>query len=243
LSAGESIGEDQSETEIGSILVTDPSASAKKGARAVQRHMKKQQAAEAAVASADAEETNPSLGALNRHLNMMMQQLATAHRVIGRTSAERDALRQQLADLKGVPVEAIQVTAVGIGTGEPARAVAAHPHAHAHANAHANAAAPSTLAKLNYFSSAVDYEVMRKRRQRFVFVMLVVILALWLVSRMMGWEMPTNLSRDSLGALPFVGDLMSFFLAGWLMYRVVRVSAKGVRWVFPSDDPRRRRHG
>lgn len=189
----------------------------------------------------DADETNPSLGALNRHLNMMMQQLSTAHRVIGRTSAERDALRQQLADLKGVPVEEIHVTSIGIGADEPARAAANHAHAHAHANAHA--AAPSTMSKLNFFSSSLDYEVMRRRRQRFVLALLAVVLAVWILSRFMGWEMPTNLSRDSLGALPFVGDLMSMFLAGWLMYRVVRVSAKGVRWVFPSDDPRRRRHG
>lgn len=186
----------------------------------------------------DIDETNPSLGALNRHLNMMMQQLSTAHRVIGRTAAERDALRQQLADLKGVPIEEIQVTTIGVGADEPARAAANH--AHAHANAHA--ASPSTMSKLNIFSSSLDYEVMKRRRQRFVLALLAVILTLWVVSRIMGWAMPTNLSRDSLGALPFVGDLMSFFLAGWLMYRVVRVSAKGVRWVFPSDDPRRRRH-
>jgi hypothetical protein len=220
-------------------LVTDPSASAKKGARAVQRHKKKQQAAAAAVAAADSDDTNPSLGALNRHLNMMMQQLSTAHRVIGRTSAERDALRQQLADLRGVPVEEIHVTTIGVGADEPAKAAANHAHAHAHAHA----AAPSTVSKLNFFSSTLDYDVMRRRRQRFVLAVLAVILTGWIVSRFMGWEMPTNLSKDSLGALPFVGDLMSFFLAGWLMYRVVRVSAKGVRWVFPSDDPRRRRHG
>jgi hypothetical protein len=234
------VAEGQSENEITSLIVTDPSASAKKGARAIQRHQKKQQAAEAAVAAVDSEETNPSLGALNRHLNMMMQQLSTAHRVIGRTSAERDALRQQLADLKGVPVEEIHVTTIGIGADEPVKAAANHAHAHAHA--HANTATPSTMSKLNIFSSSLDYEVMRRRRQRFVLALLAVVLTVWIVSRFMGWEMPTNLSRDSLGALPFVGDLMSMFLAGWLMYRVVRVSAKGVRWVFPSDDPRRRRH-
>jgi hypothetical protein len=230
----------QSQSEIGPILVTDPSASAKKGARAIQRHQKKQKAAEAAVAAADSDETNPSLGALNRHLNMMMQQLSTAHRVIGRTSAERDALRQQLADLRGVPVEEIHVTTIGLGADEPAKAAANH--AHAHANAHAHSAAPSTMSKLNIFSSSLDYEVMRRRRQRFVLALLALVLTVWILSRFMGWVMPTNLSRDSLGALPFVGDLMSMFLAGWLMYRVVRVSAKGVRWVFPSDDPRRRRH-
>jgi hypothetical protein len=233
----------QPEADVASLLITDPSASAKKSARAVQRHQKKQQSAEAAVAAAESDETNPSLGALNRHLNMMMQQLATAHRVIGRTSAERDALRQQLADLKGVPVEEIHVSTIGIGADEPAKAAAAnHEHARAHAHAHAAAASPSAFSKLNYFSSDVDYAVMRRRRQRFVFGALAVVLVLWVVSRFTGWAMPTNLSKDSLGALPFVGDLMSFFLAGWLMYRVVRVSAKGVRWVFPSDDPRRRRH-
>jgi hypothetical protein len=34
---------------------------------------------------------------------------------------------------------------------------------------------------------------------------------------------------------------MPLFLAGWLFYRVFRVSSRGVRWIFPSEDQKRRR--
>jgi hypothetical protein len=51
-----------------------------RGARTLKRARRKQQDAAAALAGAD---DNPALGALNRHLNMMMQQLGRPHR--GRT--------------------------------------------------------------------------------------------------------------------------------------------------------------
>jgi hypothetical protein len=56
---------------------------------------------------------HPGLGALNRQLRLIVEQLETAHRVLGRVAAERDALRQQLADLKGVPVDEIVITSTG----------------------------------------------------------------------------------------------------------------------------------
>ena len=56
---------------------------------------------------------HPGLGALNRQLRLIVEQLETVHRVLGRVAAERDALRQQLADMKGVPVEDIVITSTG----------------------------------------------------------------------------------------------------------------------------------
>ena len=53
--------------------------------------------------------------------------------------------------------------------------------------------------------------------------------------------MPENLGKDSLTHLPLIGNLMSVFLAGWIFYRVVKIGGKGVKWVFPSDQKRRRR--
>ena len=50
------------------------------------------------------------LGALNRQLKLIVEQLETVHRVLGRVAAERDALRQQLADLQGIPVEDVVIT-------------------------------------------------------------------------------------------------------------------------------------
>jgi hypothetical protein len=55
----------------------------------------------------------PGLGSLNRNLMLVVEQLATAHRIIGQVAAERDGLRQQLADLLGVPVEEIVVSSAG----------------------------------------------------------------------------------------------------------------------------------
>ena len=197
-----------------------------RGARTLKRARRKQQDAAAALAGAD---DNPALGALNRHLNMMMQQLGTAHRVIGRIAAERDALRQQLADLQGIPVEEIVVTTIGASSELTSSA------------AKLSEPQPKTgLSRLNYFGGE-DVVVMRRRRQMFVLALLLLVVILWLSSRMGFWQLPSNLSRDSLTGLPYIGEFMTYFLAGWLLFRFVKVSSKGVKWVFPSDDPRRRR--
>jgi hypothetical protein len=197
-----------------------------RGTRTLKRARRKQQDAAAAVAGAD---DNPALGALNRHLNMMMQQLGTAHRVIGRIAAERDALRQQLADLQGIPVEEIVVTTIGASSDQPTSA--AKP---------SEPQPKSGLSRFNYFGGE-DVAVMRRRRQMFVLALLLLVVILWLSSKMGFWQMPSNLSRDSLTGLPYIGEFMTYFLAGWLLFRFVRVGSKGVQWVFPSDDPRRRR--
>ncbi len=75
----------------------------------------------------------------------------------------------------------------------------------------------------------------------FAIALVLIVVVGWAAARMMGLSMPDKLSRDSLAALPYVGNLMAVFLAGWMFFRVIRVSSKGVRWLFPSDDPRRRR--
>jgi hypothetical protein len=176
-------------------------------------------------------EDNPALGALNRHLNMMVQQLGAAHRVIGRVAAERDALRQQLADLQGIPVDEIVVTMVGAAPDQPSSS----------RTMKSSEPKPKTgLARLNYFGGE-DVAVMRKRRQTFVVGLLVLVLVLWLGSKMGVWQTPNNISRESLTGLPYVGEIMSYVLGGWLLFRFVRVSSKGVKWVFPSEDMRRKR--
>jgi hypothetical protein len=211
------------------VPVINLTGSGKRGARTVRRATKKEQAATAAVEAAD---DNPALGALNRHLNMMMQQLNTAHRVIGRVAAERDALRQQLADLQGIPVEEIVVSTIGTSTEQSAQPTKSLPPS--------TTTQQSKMARLNYFGGD-DVAVMRKRRQKLVISLLGFIVVLWIASRMGLWALPDKLSRDSLGDLPYVGDFMTIFLAGWLFFRVIRVSSKGVKWVFPSEDQRRRR--
>jgi hypothetical protein len=198
-----------------------------RGRRTAKRARRKQEDAAAALRGSG--DDNPALGALNRHLNMMMQQLGTAHRLIGRIAAERDALRQQLADLQGVPVEEIVVTSLGAPAIQPTSApkpVESKP--------------PTGISRFNYFGGD-DVALMRKRRQTFVLGLLLIVLILGFSIRMGAVQMPDKFSRDSLSGLPFIGDFMAIFLAGWMFFRVIRVGSKGVKWVFPSDDPRRRR--
>ncbi len=182
---------------------------------------------------------NPALGALNRHLNLMTQQLGAAHRVIGRVAAERDAFRQQLADLQGIPVEEIVVTTIGASSDQSSSAVKSA--GQSSGSARTSEPKPKTgLARFNYFGGE-DVAVMRKRRQSFVLGLLVLMVVLWLASKMGIWQMPSNFSRDSLSGLPYFGEFMTYFLAGWVLFRFVKVSSKGVKWVFPSEDTRRRR--
>ncbi len=203
---------------------------------------------EAAVAAMNGATDHPALGALNRHLNMMMQQLGAAHRVIGRVAAERDAFRQQLADLQGIPVESIAVMSLSQMEGRRSRAVGGIAVAspgqtevrRSRATDSDEPSPPSVISRLNYFS-VDDIAVARKRRQRFVLGLLLVVLIIGLAARLGIMQMPDRLSRESLTALPFIGDFMSILLAGYLFFRVIKVSSKGVKWVFPSEEQKRRR--
>jgi hypothetical protein len=206
----------------------------KRSTRAAARAKKVQQSASAAMNS---DEDNPAMGALNRHLNMLMQQLTTSHRVIGRVAAERDALRQQLAELQGVPIDQIKVTTVGA----PSEEEPAPRRAYTHANAeHRRDAPPAKSTRMQFFGGD-DIVQVRKHRQYTVMVMLVVIAVGGLIFRHFGWSLPGNVSRDSLATLPYIGAIMQVFLMGWMMFRVVRVGGKGVRWLFPSEEKRKRR--
>jgi len=209
--------------------------------RALARAERMQQ--EAAVALHDAGE-HPAASALNRHLNMLTLQLETAHRVVGRVAVERDALRQQLADLQGIPVEEIVVTAIGAATDDRSVRTREHgEHRAAKTRGHGepvDPAPPSAIARLNYFRHE-DIAVMRRRRQIAALCLFGVVLVLWLLSKMGYLQTPENLSKDSLANLPVVGELMSYMLAGWVFYRIVRMGGKGVKWIFPSEPKHKRR--
>lgn len=171
---------------------------------------------------------------IHQHLGLMTQQLTAAHRVIGRVSSERDALRQQVADLQGIPVEEVLIAGLSAsGESEKDRRAPATAEGEAQQT-------PSKLSKLNYFGGD-DFAQMRRRRQIFVTCLLGFFLAAGFYARHIGWSMPEDVSRDSLAALPVLGNFMYIFLAGWMLYRVVKVSSRGVRWIFPSEHQRRRR--
>jgi hypothetical protein len=223
---GRGAGSDAAPVPAPQVMLLDPSESSRRAERTATRARRKQEMAAGAVANAD---NNPALGALNRHLNMMMQQLNTAHRVIGRVAAERDALRQQLADLQGIPVEEIKVTTIGTATATEVRS-----------NTASASTEPSRLQRLNFLGGD-DIALVRKRRQMFVGILILIGVVVALVARQLHWSMPGDVSKNGLAALPYVGQFMTIFLAGWLLFRVIRVSTKGIKWVFPSDDRKRRR--
>jgi hypothetical protein len=200
-------------------------------ARTAARVQKRQEAAASAIETLDGD---AALGAINRHLNVLTQQVTAAHRVLGRVAAERDALRQQVADLQGIPVEQVVVSTIGA-----TNATAEQPRHEPHVEQEPHE--KSRLEKLNFLGGD-DFQQMRKRRQIFVLVVAIVGGGLALIARQIGWSFPDDISRDSLSALPFLGNLMTVFLALWVFYRVIRVASKGVRWVFPSEHRTRRRH-
>jgi hypothetical protein len=226
LPEGSPVATDASIGEAHALVTNLSGEKQRRGARTAKRARSKQETAAAAMEGAN---DHPALGALNRHLNMMVHQLETAHRVIGRVAAERDDFRQQLADLKGIPVEAIAVTSTGQTEGRRSRGTDSE-----------EPSPPSVIARLNYFS-VEDIAVARRRRQTFVLGLLLVVLIVGMASRLGAVQMPDKVSRDSLASIPFIGDFISIMLAGWLFYRVIKVSSKGVKWVFPREDQRRRR--
>jgi len=193
---------------------------------------------EAAKAAIDGVDDHPALGALNRHLNMMVHQLETAHRVIGRVAAERDALRQQLAELQGIPVEEIVVTSIAASTDQPAKgAKADQPSSAADAD---EPQLPTLISRLNYFS-VEDIAVMRRRRQTFALMILALVFILGMAVHFGIFQPPSNLSKDSMGSLPVIGNFMSIFFAGYMFVRIFKVGKRSVSWAFPKDKSRRRR--
>jgi hypothetical protein len=95
------------------------------------------------------------------------------------------------------------------------------------------------MSRLNYFS-VDDIAVARKRRQRFALGLLLLVLIFGLSIRLGIMRLPDNLSRESLTAIPMIGDFLSVFLVGWILFRFIRISSKGVQWVFPSEKKKRR---
>ena len=112
--AGDSTGRpDASGAPTTAVAVTASGKKRARGTRSLPRAERKHEQAAAEVGKA---EGAPGLGSLNRNLKLVVEQLATAHRILGQVAAERDALRQQLADLLGVPIEEIVVPSAGAPT-------------------------------------------------------------------------------------------------------------------------------
>jgi hypothetical protein len=214
---GEDAATDQDDEAAGAAIVAIPIGAAGRRVRPrrVERAMKQQQAAEEALEEAD--DQHPALGPVVRHLNNVLRDLQEAHQQIGVLTTQRDSLRQQLKELSGEPV-----IEEDDGTPRPNR------DARLAARAEAESEAADQMGRIIL------------RRRLIAAGALAAIATGVFVGKSMGANLD-SISRESLAHLPYIGDLMSVFLIGWLLYRVARVSGKGVRWLFPEPEKQRKR--
>ena len=194
------------------------------------------QAVEEAIANAD--DKNASLGPLVRHLNTLTLHLAEAHRAIGRLTAERDALRRHLAELQGLPIpdddsRPDKETRVEVRQErQEARAEAKAARVEVRGG-DPSAMTPEEIAE---WRASVAW-----RRRLIAGGVLAVLVAGFVIANQMDFDLSGKLSRQGLATIPYLGNLMSIFIAAWIIYRIARVGGKGARWLFPSDQELRRR--
>ncbi len=163
----------------------------------------------------------------------VLQQTVAAHRVIGRLNFERDVLARQVELLR---VNAASLAPLAVDPIAPPRAVPVPQPAPLPGQQN-----PLLLRALDQFFNGGTLWDVRKRRLGFVLGLLAIVVVTWAISRTGAVVLPARLSRDSLGDLPFVGTTLRFVMGVWSMFRVVRISARGVRWAFPEEGARRRR--
>lgn len=198
--------------------------------RAAARARKRQQAAEGAIE--DADDSNPALGPLVRHLNTVTKELALAYRTIGIVTAERDAYRRQVYELQGTPV--------------PAADDAPQP------NRDARQVAKTQIKLARLEARGIDTsltpeeleEQMRRtaRRRQIIAVAVLATLAIgFVVANQMGYDVGQNFSRGSLASIAYIGPVINIFLVGFILFRIVRVSTNARRWLFPNAESSRKR--
>lgn len=173
------------------------------------------------------------LGPMVRHLAAMTKELSEAQRTVGRLTAERDLLRQQLGDDLAVPLL----------TSSAPDAAAARPNKEARI-----AAKQSARGGLNG-TPEIDPEILTRaaqvgRRRRMIALgVLGVLVATMVTWRLMGWPSPIeDVSKQGLTGIAYIGPFMNILLGGFLIYRLMKVGGKAGSWLFPSaEEPKRRR--
>jgi len=113
LPAGDAAGGPDASTPPAEVEAGDGSGENREGGIGTLPSAQRQQQATDAAGDTGEAGDHHGMGALNRQLRLVVEQLETAHRVLGRVAAERDALRQQLANLQGIPVEEVVITSTG----------------------------------------------------------------------------------------------------------------------------------
>jgi hypothetical protein len=200
---------------------------------------------EASAAARGVLGAHPAVGVIQRHLTLLTQQMADAHSAADRRAAEGEALRQQLADLQGIPVDQIAVpTSAALPTTRARKRDRAAKQTLRTESAAAAVAPASTsvFAKPRNYFYAENLAVTRRRRQMAALVVVAVIGVLWTASKLGYVTTPGNVSKEGVfGGIPLLGSFSTYFISLWMLYRMVRISSKGVGWIFPSEPKRRAR--
>ncbi|MCC6314262.1 MAG: hypothetical protein IT337_09625 [Thermomicrobiales bacterium] len=232
-----------------SVLVVPLLNTAALSPRAVDRARGQLATAEQAVLNADG--LTATIAPLIRHVNTVTEQLNEAQLTVGRLTAERDALRQRLAQAEGVTVEQLGFIATSISASpEMAEAHAAKlkrlearaDRNHESSDGKAPNRILTTIGIQAQSESDEHFKLMTRRRQ---VLAAAVMLTIFLVMRAIqsNGGSTSGFSRDSLAEIQGIGSLMQVFIVCWMLYRIVRVGGRGVRWVFPSNtNNKRRRH-
>lgn len=169
------------------------------------------------------------LGPMVRHLWTMTKELSEAQRTVGRLTAERDLLLQQLGDDRVLPIGSAE--AGGTRPNREARQAAKQAE---RANAGGPVPTPEELATR-------AAEAGRRRRLIALGILVTIAAAIW-IGRAVHVPVGDYLSKGGVTGIPYVGIVFQVFLAGFLLFRVVRVGGKAGQWLFPSaEEPKRRR--
>jgi hypothetical protein len=179
----------------------------------------------------EAEDGDPlaGLGPMVRHLAAMTKELSEAQRTVGRLTAERDLLRQQLGDDGMLPTGSAE--AVGARPNREARQAAKLLERTGDAKP---APTPEELAAMAEAAG---------RRRRFIALGVLVAIAgaIW-IGRMLEVPVGEYLSKNGLAKIPYLNSVFQILLISFLLFRVVRVGGKAGSWLFPSpEEPKRRR--
>ncbi|MDP9365101.1 MAG: hypothetical protein M3Q10_12895 [Chloroflexota bacterium] len=203
-----------------------------------ERARRLQQAAEEAVATVDGEAGDPRTALmmpLVRHMALMTRELNEAHRALGQLGAERDALRREIAELKGLSVSEAADGSLRVHPNKEARM-----EAKAAKQAERLAIVPPAEIEPELDQRAA--EVGRRRRLIALGVLGLIVLVAVAVRMMFPGVDYGEFGKQGLQNIAFVGPLFSLLMGGFLIYRIVRVGGKARGWLFPEPEkPRKRR--
>ena len=228
---------DQAAADEGGDRATDGNDRARAARDRPRRRQRAAEDSETGESAESDEDRYAGLGPLVRHLGLMTRELSEAQRTVGCLTAERDALLRQIGQRPSVPIAA--------GEDDLAPPID-QPRPNKEARIEAKAAKQAERAAIVPME-AIDPELANRaeqvgrRRRLIALAVLAVLVAAFVIARQMNYDLSTALSRGGLAHLAYIGPFLQIFLAGWLIYRIAKISGKGAKWLFPSEEQQRKR--